>query len=193
MQRVVGGLVAVMLAVPMVASAQAAAPKNTSFSVHAGIGIPFGDFGDAVGTGFGVHGSLWYKLTNERLRLRGDVGFDRFSGDNNVSIGGSSFETTATVIPIVGNVVYALGQPKQTSRPYLLGGAGMFVNRSSVSVTALGRTTSSTDTETRLGIQAGGGIEFQLAGFSTYAEAKLVNVFGDGSLTYVPLTFGIKF
>jgi opacity protein-like surface antigen len=186
MQRVVGGLVAVMLAVPMVASAQAAAPKKTSFSVHAGIGIPFGDFGDAVGTGFGVHGSLWYKLTNERLRLRGDVGFDRFSGD----IGSVSY--SSTVIPVIGNVVYQLGQPKQTSRPYLLGGAGVILDRSSVD--GLPSNVDASESETGLGIQLGGGIEFNLAGFSTYAEAKLVNRFGDrGSARYVPLTFGIKF
>jgi opacity protein-like surface antigen len=193
MTRVMGGMLVAMLAVPMVAGAQATAPSRTSFSVDAGISLPLGDLGDGVGTGFGVHGALWYRLTNERMRVRGDVGFDRFTGDNSINIGGVSAETNVTIIPVVGNVIYSLGQSRQTARPYVLGGAGLFVARGSSTVRVGNVTRDESETDTNLGIQVGGGIEFQLAGFSTFAEAKLVNVFGDGSARWIPLTFGIKF
>jgi hypothetical protein len=195
--ELVKGMLVGMLMAPALLSGQSqSTSKPTSFSVDAGIALPLGDFGKAVGTGFGVHGSLWYKLANPKLRVRGDVGFDRFAGENSINVGGFSASTDFTVIPVIGNLVFALGDPKSTatSKPYILGGAGLVLARGSGSVTVAGRTTSSSSTDTNLGIQLGGGIEFQLAGFSTFAEARFVNAFGDGgSARYIPLSFGIKF
>jgi hypothetical protein len=74
--------------------------------------------------------------------------------------------------------------------PYILGGVGMFNGKASAGSSTYSVSASSTD----LGIQAGGGIEFKLSGFSTFAEAKFVNVFGDGSSSsWIPITFGVRF
>jgi hypothetical protein len=43
-------------------------------------------------------------------------------------------------------------------------------------------------------VQGGAGLAFQLSGFSTFVEGRLVNVFSDNtSIRYVPITFGVRF
>ena len=50
------------------------------------------------------------------------------------------------------------------------------------------------DSSTDVAVQGGAGVNFQLAGFTTFVEAKFVNIFGDGSSTrYIPITFGFRF
>jgi opacity protein-like surface antigen len=193
-----GGIVTLAALFATMAQAQAApaVSKPTSFGVHAGVGLPLGDFGSAVGTGFGVHGTVWYQAANPKLRFRGDVGFDRFSGENNISIGNASSSSSSTLIPIMASALWSLGDPKSasTSKPYLIGGAGLIGARSSGSVRVGNVTQSVSNTDFNLGIQLGAGVEFKLSGFSTFAEAKLVNAFGDGgSARYIPLMFGVKF
>ena len=69
-------------------------------------------------------------------------------------------------------------------RPYALGGLGLFNTRNP----------ETDQSDTNLGLQVGGGLTFQLSGFSTFAEARFVNVFSDGrSSRYVPITFGVRF
>jgi opacity protein-like surface antigen len=193
-----GGFVTMAALVASMAHAQAApsATKPTSFGVHAGVGLPLGDFGSAVGTGFGVHGTIWYQAANPKLRFRGDVGFDRFSGENSISVGNVSVSSSSTLIPIMGSALWSLGDPKSasTSKPYLIGGAGLIAARGSFESRVGNVTTSDSETDFNLGIQIGAGVEFKLSGFSTFAEAKLVNAFGDGgSARYIPLMFGVKF
>jgi opacity protein-like surface antigen len=196
MQRVGAMVLGMVIASTLQAQAQSAAAKPTSFGVHAGIGLPLGDFGDAVGTGFGVHGTIWYQAANPKLRFRGDVGFDRYSGENSISVGNVSVSSSSTIIPIMGSAIWALGDPKAatTSKPYIIGGAGLIGGRGTAESRVGNVTTSRSETDFNLGIQIGAGVEFKLSGFSTFAEAKIVNAFGDGgSARYIPLMFGIKF
>ena len=159
--------------------------------------MPMGDLSDAFNSGFNVTGHLGYKpamFTN--LSFRADVGFDRFNAKGEISNTAVTQEGTFTVIGVSGNAVYSFPQTDASAlfRPYILGGLG-FYNMKSEVTTTLGTVVSQVESsDSNVGLQAGIGAEFALSGFSTFAEAKFVNVFGDDASTrWIPISFGIRF
>lgn len=181
--RVIG--LAALVALPAMASAQESRP--VSFGVSGGLSLPVGDLGDGYDSGFNVTGHIGYKpamFTN--LSFRGDVSFDKW--------GSKVLDDVSTrVLGVTANAVYAFPQTTPgVVRPYVLGGVGFFNGKSSGTVA--GQSLDDSDSSTDLGIQLGGGVNFQLSGFATFVEAKFVNVFGDGSSArFIPITFGVKF
>lgn len=171
------------IAAPAALSAQTA-DKPVTFGVSSGLSLPMGDFSEGLNSGYNITGHVYFKpAALKSLRLRGDVSFDRFSYDGT----DDSFRS----LGFVGNVVYDFPTPSSSMvKPYVLGGLGLFNGKTSVDLGALEGSRS----DTNLGIQVGGGLAFQLSGFSTFAEAKLVNVFSDGeSARFIPITFGVRF
>ena len=168
------------LAAPAALSAQATTTeKPVTFGISGGVSLPTGDYTAGLQTGYALAGHLYIKpSTFESLRFRGDVTFDHwnFEGANN-----GSFRS----LGVVGNVLYDFpAAGASATRPYVLAGLGGFDSKES----------GGAQNTTNLGLQLGGGLGFQLSGFTTFAEAKLVNVFTDGaSLRYIPLTFGVRF
>jgi hypothetical protein len=168
------GFVGALALLPAVASAQDA--SKLSFGVMGGLSLPMGDFGDGAESGFNITGSIYAPL-GDKLKLRGDVGYESFEP----KIGSGNLN----VLSFAGNVMLPLGAAASEGgvRPYLIGGAGLY--RFSC---------DGCDSETDLGIGVGGGFEFKLSGFTTFAEARFVNVFTeDDSTNWIPITFGIRF
>lgn len=179
--RVIG--LAALVALPAMASAQEGRP--VSFGVSGGLSLPVGDLGDGFDAGYNITGHIAYKPASfANLSFRGDVSFDRF-GAKDVD------DVNYRALGVSANAVYAFPQTTPgVVRPYVLGGVGFWNSKVSASSGGITGSTSSSD----LGIQAGAGINFQLSGFSTFLEAKFVNVFGDGnSVSWIPITFGFKF
>lgn len=167
------------LAMPAVLTAQASSDKPVSFGVSGGLSLPVGDFGDGLSSGYAVAGHVFLKPAAVRaLRFRGDLSYDRWDieGTN------ASFRSVAGV----ANALFDIStDAKSMVKPYLLGGVGLFNGRASV---------SSRESDTNLGVQLGGGLTFQLSGFSTFLEAKYVNAFTEGdNSTWIPITFGVRF
>ena len=160
--------------------------KKVSFGVMGGLSMPMGDLGDGYDSGFNITGSVHAPLSG-KLRLRGDIGYESFAAKGIASI----VDGTFNVLSFVGNVVLPLGQEASAGgiRPYVIGGAGLYRGSSEIELLGVSRSVSSTD----LGINVGGGVEFKLSGFTTFAEARFVNVFSDGSSSWVPITFGVRF
>jgi hypothetical protein len=171
------------IAAPAALSAQSS-DRPVSVGVSGGLSLPLGDFGDVHNSGYSIAGHVYFKPASlKSLRFRGDVAYDRWDIDG--------FNANTRSIAVAGNAVYDFpAQSTSIVRPYVLGGLGLFSLKTSA--TSGGFTNRSGDTN--LGVQVGGGLTFQLSGFSTFAEAKLVNVFRDESSTrYVPITFGVRF
>ncbi|MBL0938991.1 MAG: outer membrane beta-barrel protein [Gemmatimonadaceae bacterium] len=177
------GLVAA-LAAPAALTAQAA-EKTVGIGVSGGLSLPMGDLGEGAESGFNVTGHLYLKpAALKAFRLRGDVSYDKW---NAKGVDGAS----VSALGFVANAVFDLGTSSTSSvKPYVLGGVGMFNSKYKFESSVVEVNESSTD----VGIQAGAGINFQLSGFSTFAEARFVNVFGDNSSSnWIPITFGIRF
>lgn len=179
--RTLGVLAA--LALPASLTAQASSEKAVGFGVSGGLSLPMGDLSDGYEAGYNVTGHVYLKpAALKAFRLRGDVSYDSWSGKSN-GVSGSS-------LGFMGNAVFDLGGSGSSVKPYIVGGIGMHNGKSKVRVGSIDVEGSSTD----LAIQAGAGLTFQLSGFSTFAEARFVNVFGeDANANWLPIVFGIRF
>lgn len=167
------------LVLPHMAAAQSAATRPLTLGLSGGLSIPSGDFADGLESGFNVTAHVNFRPAMwTSARFRGDVSFDRWDVE--------ASDITTRSIGVTGNIVYDFPVPSTAMiRPYVLGGAGVFNGKASAPLA---------ESTTDVGVQAGGGLSFLLAGFSTFAELKLVNVFSEGTSTrWIPLTFGVRF
>ncbi len=170
---------ALALALVAVAGAAQAQQRSATFGIAAGVSLPMGDFGDAVGTGYHITGLLGFgSKAGSAVGGRAEVSWNSFSGE---TISGFDIPDTH-LLTVTGNITYALSTSSSV-HPYLIGGGGLY--RFSA---------DGADSESKAGINAGVGAKFQLSGFSTFAEVRFHNVFTDNQATrYVPLSFGIVF
>ena len=172
--------VAALMMTPAMVSAQS---SSVGFGLSGGLSIPTGDLGDAVDAGYSIAGHVFLKSSSMKsLRFRGDVSYNGFDYKN--------IDASYRSLGFVGNALIDLSTNGGV-KPYVLGGLGAFNGKRSTQIgSAAVVSTSSTD----VGIQIGGGLNFQLSGFSTFLEAKYVNVFTDNnSAGYIPITFGVRF
>ena len=177
----IAGLLA-MLALPVAMQAQS---RNWSVGVSGGLSLPMGDLGDAVESGYNVTGHLYYIPTTMKIGLRGDVGYDKWEGKGS----GNGVDANSSFLSFTANGLYHFGESTASMRPYVLFGGGAYQNKSSTNVLGVESSATSTDA----GIQGGLGLSFKLSGFSTFIEAKYVNVFHENSASYLPITFGLRF
>lgn len=160
--------------------------RTVSVGVSGGLSLPMGDLGDAADAGYNVTGHIYFKPSTMKLALRGDVSYDSWKAKSSTSI----VDASTSTMGFTGNGIIYMGESTAAMRPYLLAGGGMFRTKSKASVGSVSSSSTSTDPA----IQGGVGVSFNLSGFSTFLEARYVNVFGDGSsMNFVPITFGVRF
>lgn len=178
------------LAMPAVLTAQASSDKPVSFGVSGGLSLPMGDLGDGAESGFAVAGHVYFKPAGiTALRFRGDVSYDRWGVERRLT--GGVVDANLRALGVVANAIFDVASSNtSTVKPYLLGGVGLFNAKATASAGSL----SASESDTNLGVQVGGGLTFQLSGFSTFLEAKYVNAFTEGdNSTWIPITFGVRF
>ncbi len=185
---------AAFVALPLAVSAQEG--RSVMFGVSAGLTMPIGHLGDVHSSGFNLTGHATLSPASlSNLSFRGDLSYDKFDAKENIAL--VSQKGSLSIIGVTANVIYAFTQddPGAITRPYILGGAGFYNSRGEIT-TRLGEVEQThKSSDTNLGMQFGGGMEFNLSsGFSAFAEAKLVNVFGESKSTrLVPISFGVRF
>lgn len=173
-----------LLAAPIALEAQTT--RTISLGVSGGLSLPMGNLSDGVDAGYNATGHIYFKPSTMKLALRGDVSYDSWKSKSSSSVLSSSLSS----LGFTGNGIFYVGESTAAMRPYLLVGGGMYRFKSSATVLGVSRSSTNTDP----GIQGGAGISFNLSGFSTFLEAKYVNVFGDGeNVSFVPISFGIRF
>jgi opacity protein-like surface antigen len=186
--RILG--LAAALAAPSVLAAQAAVDKRVSFGVSGGVSMPTGVLDDEAESGFAVAGHVSYQPAGvTALRFRGDVSYDRWGIERRLT--GGAVTANLRALGIMANAMFDVASSSSsTVTPYLLGGVGLV----SAEVTARTGSARRSESDTNLGIQLGGGLTFQLSGFSTFFEAKYVSALTEGdNATWIPITFGVRF
>jgi hypothetical protein len=165
---------AALLAVPMLASAQA---NTTHFNVAAGLTLPTGAFGDRNDAGYNVIIGLGMKQPGSSLGFRAEGIYNEFNEH------GTSDKSHAS--GITGNAIYdlAAGSRNNTSSLYIIGGIGYYSTREPF---------FSSESQTNIGWNVGGGFEFPLSGFSAYVEARYHTV-SNTVVRFIPISFGLAF
>ena len=142
------------------------------FGVQGGVSMPMGDDADFVEMGFIVGALADWNIAALPIDIRFNVDYQRW--------GAKVGDESANSISGTAAALYSI-QTTGGIAPYVLGGLGMY--RSSCSV-------EDCPSETNLGFNLGGGLNFNLGALDTFVEARYHNV--DGG-SFIPLTFGIRF
>ncbi|HWE41449.1 MAG TPA: outer membrane beta-barrel protein [Gemmatimonadaceae bacterium] len=169
---------AAVLGLSLVAAPRAHAQAGVG--VSAGLSMPTGDFGKSFKSGYSVNGLFGVAMPMSPIGFRGEVGYNSWDGKSGVASGvtASSLSGTANIVLQVPGMIAA--------KPYVIGGLGY--HRLKVDAGTL------SDTQSKMGWNLGGGLNFGLGTLSTMLEARYVTVNTQGGSThYVPITFGIMF
>ncbi len=174
------------LALTMVASvallaAPASAQAGLTFGLNAGVGLPMGDAGDVLETGFGGGATISMRNPSGRFGFGIDAQYYRFS---------YSDDALPSLVDARQNMygVFARADYSANTSLYILGGGGLI--RSEITGDDDGPDFSETN-NTDFAIEAGLGVNFARG---LYAEAKFINIFSDGGNTQlIPITVGIRF
>src|SRR4249920_920769 len=168
---------------PHASRAQMADSKRTiSFGIGGGVSVPVKDAEKAFQNGFNGQGFVRVGLGVLPVALRADFtyqNFDLTSGTGTVTSGLAN----AQFLLMTGHI-----------RPYLIAGLGAYNVK-----TELDGAPDLSQSDTRFGVNGGGGVQIDVSGFSLYAEARVDNVFTDrrvidkDQIRVVPVTFGIVF
>ena len=154
--------------------------------------MPLGDFGDGADLGFHLGGLIEYKPQSFPVNLRGEITYHR-NGLKDDYFSGSGFDNidgNFSMLNFVGNAVFPFGDAASTARPYAIGGLGLYRLKASAEFNGV----DISDTQTKFGINVGGGFTFNLSGFETFVEARFHSVFTEEKNTnFIPLSFGFKF
>ncbi len=171
-------VVATALAAPRVqAQATMDQARAVSFGLGAGASVPVGDLGDVFGTGWHAQASLGFNAAGLGLRIDGMYH----------SLPEDAHDHDLRVLAGVLNANFRFS-PGATVQPYVSVGVGIYNLHLDEDDEE-----ESFDT-TRLGLNGGAGIRFQLAGMATFLEARYHNIFTEGSSSQlIPITFGVMF
>lgn len=183
---------AALLSFTIASTAHAQAQTMPLLGISAGASIPQSSFGDGVNTGYNVNGMINIGVPLSPLAFRGEVGWNHFDlSGNNASGNVRMINGTANVVLVPSTVM--------TAKPYLIAGVGAYNVKTTVDnsggLLGTGAFTSSSS-DTRLGFNGGVGFAFGLGSVGTIIEARYVTVNGkngSGSLSFVPVSFGITF
>lgn len=167
-----------LVAVPRVSSAQLGVLKPIQLGIAGGAAQPMSDLKTSSDIGYNGTVAMAINLPFIPVGLRVDGAYNQFGQKSGVP--GKLAVASAT-----GNVVWRL--PSIGISPYLIGGAGMYMQRATPTV-------GSVVTDNHLGWNAGAGINLPLAVFHAFVEARYNSYSTDlGSVKFVPVTFGIMF
>ena len=188
MHRFFGRAVMAGGALLIAATAQAqSVGKSYKFGGDLGASMPLGDFGDAANAGYHIGGLFEYTPKSMPVSWRGEIAYNH-NGLKDSGIDG--LDGNFSMLNLVGNAVMPFGDKAASIRPYAIGGLGIY--RVKASAEFDGVTASQSDT--KMGLNAGAGLSFHLSGFESFVETRFNSVFADGSnMNFMPFTFGIKF
>ena len=178
--------------------------------VGGGAAVPAGDFADSgFETGFNVSVPLGWQAASSPFGIRVNLGYNRLEGQT-LRFGSTTLENkdpSIFVADLDATLRFPFGESAMTSGVglYFTGGGGVYHFRdinSSVLGTELRRNTSTpstinndTESVTKWGASAGGGLDFRVGNAALFLESRFVNVFNrDGNdVRWVPIILGVKF
>jgi len=168
-------VIAVALAVaPLSTHAQSSA---THFNLAAGVTLPTGGFGDRNDAGYNLLVGLGMRQPGSALGFRAEGIYNEFNEHD------TNDKSHAGGVTVNATYDLATRSRSNTSSLYIIGGVGYYSTREPF---------LSTESQTNIGWNIGGGFEFPLTGFSAYVEARYHTV-SNADVRFVPISFGLIF
>jgi hypothetical protein len=148
---------------------------SVHFGATGGLSIPLSSFSTTHQTGYYLSGFGEGTPSGSPFALRGEVSYSGYTKKPSGS--------ADNILGLTANAVVALENAR--SGPYFIGGIGLY---------HLGAAGGFGPSQNDFGVNVGGGIKWQLADMSTFAEigVHLVSSTG-GSTQIIPITFGLVF
>ncbi|TVP44019.1 MAG: hypothetical protein EA350_12490 [Gemmatimonadales bacterium] len=164
-----------LLVLALGAGSLEAQQRGFTVGVSGGAVFPVGDRFEAFETGLQVGGLIeTARLGGLPFGVRGEADYLTFSeGDF----------SSRFISGRVNAVLPFMTAPD--ARPYFILGAGLY---------NVDHDIGPSESENRMGVNAGVGISYAIGGMDTFVEGRFHNVFSDGdSFRFIPLTIGIRF
>lgn len=193
----IAGLLSV---IPALAAAQMhdelSSNRLISFGIGGGVSVPVKDADEAFENGFNGQGFLRFNLRMLPIQPRLDFTFSKFDLDDaKVALPG-----TGQIMAGLANFQIYLSQSGPI-RPYIVAGVGAYnIKTQTDALSSQGPPVPLETSDTRFGVNAGGGLVIKLGSFvSLYAEGRVDNVYTEEGLIetdqiqVVPVSFGIVF
>jgi hypothetical protein len=177
-----------VLGLAVLMGAQAAHAQALSFGVGGGVVVPTGDLADGNSMGYSGTALVRVQPALSPLGFQVDAFYTRFGLEGGVDGHSRLMGGTA-------NAVFAF-PGVSAAKPYLIGGLGLYNGKTTID--GLG----STDSQTKLGFNAGAGFDFGVGKARLYAEGRFHAIMksltdattGDEKTAYmIPLTVGLRF
>jgi hypothetical protein len=173
------GLVGAAITAGRAEAQDAAQARTVNFGVGGGFSIPVGDAADAWKTGWNVQGTLGFQPAAQAIGFRFDLMYHSLEAD----IAGLGALEDLAIIAGAGNVVLTVSN-YPSARLYVLGGAGVYNVDAGENL----------DSETKFGLNGGGGVSFRVGPFNPFVEARLHSIFTEDSNTnLIPIVIGLTF
>jgi opacity protein-like surface antigen len=171
----------------MLMSAPVAMAQGAEFSLGGGLGIPLGDFDDAVKLGWMGLAGVSFVPNGSPVGIQVDGQFQQYKIDGSSSLKDRIIMGTA-------NAVCKFKTSEETRfRPYLIGGGGVY-NLKTTGTDDLGGIIDTDNSTTKFGLNAGAGFDFKAGSAGLFIEARFHDVFTEGSdVQFVPITVGVRF
>lgn len=198
MHRFLGRFVVGAGALLIAATAQAQGTSNTAarpWKIGGALGatIPLGDFSDGADLGWHLGGLFEYKQPSLPVSWRGEITYHRngLKDDYFSQIPGvGNIDGNFSMFNFIANAVVPFGDAAKTWQPYAIGGLGLYRLKASADFNGI----DISDSQTKFGLNLGGGVTFNLSGFETFVELRYHTVFTEDSNTnFIPISFGFKF
>ena len=181
--------IAALAAAALLAPGTAQAQNPMKIGISVGPSFPISDLKDFEDWGYNVAASIAAKPMMSPVGFRIEGMYQNLTGKNNVIVGGITADAPDHRT-YAGTANVELAVPTMGVSPYLIGGVGYYGTKFDQS----GEKTSND-----FGWNLGGGLNFNLAGFSTFLEARFHQVqskdsnTGTPNLRFVPVSFGLRF
>jgi opacity protein-like surface antigen len=175
-----------VLACPVMGNAQ-----GLTYDVTAAVDLPMGDFGDAVGTGFGVGADVffWSPASMPELQVGGRAAFNLFTANETDFGFAGKVKTSANTIEIMPSVKYTL--PSSGDMTFFgQAGFGIFiVNAKTETTSTFFGSAEDSNSDTKVGLTIAGGAEMPFSG-RTLVIMPLFSLVEDTN--YLGLNVGLK-
>lgn len=193
---------AAVLAMPLSAQGTGTNPGGAYYRLHGGISLPTGDYADIYELGFRGAGTIGWQLAGIPVGFDLELAYDRLRGDE---IGSVDFGDLSVWSGTV-NVRYDV-QTEGSVTPYVVAGGGIYHASGSASgdfkadlrlsrgvrFGTTGGDIEIEDSETKAGLNVGGGLLFGRSRTRFFVEARYHSVFVEGTnFNMIPITVGVQ-